>query len=50
VVVHRDSGQPVDFKDACFTRGVTLGYDARAHADATQSVKALLAAVFKRGE
>jgi dienelactone hydrolase len=50
VVVHRDSGRPVDFKDACFTRGVTLGYDARAHADATQSVKALLAAVFKRGE
>jgi dienelactone hydrolase len=50
VVVHRDSGQPVDFKDACFTRGATLGYDARAHADATQSVKMLLAAVFKRDD
>ena len=50
VVVHRNSGKPVDFKDACFTRGVTLGYDARAHADATQSVKALLATVFKRGD
>jgi dienelactone hydrolase len=50
VVVHRNSGKPVDFNDACFTRGVTLGYDARAHADATQSVKALLATVFKRGD
>jgi dienelactone hydrolase len=50
VVVHRDSGRPVDFKDACFSRGVTLGYDARAHADATRSIKALLAAVFKRSD
>jgi dienelactone hydrolase len=50
VVVHRDSGQPVDFRDACFTRGVTLGYDARAHADATQSVKTLLSTVFKRSD
>jgi hypothetical protein len=37
-------------KDACFSRGVTWDYDARAHADATRSVKALLAAVFKRSD
>jgi dienelactone hydrolase len=47
VVVHRDSGRPVDFKDACFSRGATLGYDAGADADATRSVKALLTSVFK---
>jgi dienelactone hydrolase len=47
VMVHRDNGSPVDFRDACFARGATLGYDARAHADATRSVKALLSSVFK---
>ena len=50
VMVHRDSGRPVDFQDACFTRGATVGYDARAHADATRSVKALLTSVFKLGQ
>lgn len=47
VMVHRDSGRPVDFRDACFTRGATVSYDARAHADSVQSVKALLTSVFK---
>jgi dienelactone hydrolase len=47
VMVHRDSERPVDFTDACFSRGATIGYDARAHADATQLVKALLTSVFK---
>jgi dienelactone hydrolase len=50
VMVQRDSGRPVDFRDACFARGATIGYDAGAHADATRSVKALLTSVFKLGQ
>jgi dienelactone hydrolase len=47
VMVHRDSGRPVNFRDACFTRGATISYDARAYTDAVHSVKALLTSVFK---
>jgi hypothetical protein len=49
VVVQCAIGRPVDCKDACFSRGVMLGYDSRTHVDATRSVKALLATIVKGG-
>jgi hypothetical protein len=46
-MVHPDSERPVDFREACFTRGATVSYDAHADADSAQSVGALLPSVFE---
>ena len=42
VVLNRDTGKPMTFKDACWTRGVTAGYHAEAYVDAKARVKDLL--------
>ena len=41
-VLNRDTGKPMTFKDACWTRGVTAGYHPEAYVDAVARVKELL--------
>jgi dienelactone hydrolase len=41
-VTYRDTGKPAPSSQACLTRGITLGYDARAHQQAIQDVQAFL--------
>lgn len=42
VVLNRDTGRPMTFKDACWTRGVTAGYHPEAYVDSVARVKELL--------
>jgi dienelactone hydrolase len=41
-VLNRDTGKPMTFKDACWTRGVTAGYHPEAYVDSMARVKELL--------
>jgi dienelactone hydrolase len=47
LVVNVESGRPYDRNDPCFERGVTLGYNANAHAEAVKALKEILKTVFK---
>ena len=44
-----DTGKPFSVKDACVTRGATVGYDPTAHAEAVKAVRAFLASTFRLG-
>lgn len=44
VIINLDTGQPFSSMDACVTRGDTLGYDARSHAESVKAVTGLLKA------
>ena len=46
-IVNRETRQPFTFSDPCVQRGETVGYDPRATAAATQSVKEFLASLWK---
>ena len=48
-VVNAETGQPLSYHDACWSRGATVGYDPRAYADALATVKAFLTANFALG-
>jgi dienelactone hydrolase len=48
-IVGRDNGRSFTLEDPCVERGVTVGYDAGAHAQAIKDVKAVLNQVFKLG-
>ncbi|MFQ5899761.1 MAG: dienelactone hydrolase family protein [Candidatus Methylomirabilia bacterium] len=48
-LLNRETGQPLDFNDPCFSRGATVGYNPRAHRQAVQAVKTLLMTTFKLG-
>ena len=41
-VVNAETGVPFKLDDPCMTRGASVGYDARAHAEATKAVKEFL--------
>lgn len=46
-VFHRDTGKPANPKDPCVSRGITLGYNLRAHGQSIEDVKTFLHAAFK---
>jgi dienelactone hydrolase len=46
-IVNAGTDQPFRWSDPCVGRGATVGYDAVATAEATESVKAFLAATFR---
>jgi len=46
-VLNRETGLPLTRNDECLKGGGPPGYDARAHANAVEDVKALLQRVFK---
>ena len=46
-VVNIESGKPFTWEDSCVERGVMVGYDSRAHAEAIKSIDSLLQALFK---
>ena len=45
VVLNGETGRPYTYRDACWTRGVTAGYEPGAYADALAAVKAFLGAL-----
>lgn len=45
--VNLDTGKPFSVKDACVTRGATVGYDPSAHAESVKAVRAFLTSTFK---
>jgi dienelactone hydrolase len=45
-VSHRDTGRPADPGDPCLSRGITQGYNPRAHQQVVQDVKDFLLAIF----
>jgi dienelactone hydrolase len=45
VVLNRETGKPMTYRDACWTRGVTAGYDSTAYANSVAAVKQLLGAL-----
>jgi len=49
-VVNRETGRPAGYDDPCISRGGTVGYHPRAHAEAVKAVKAILTDVFKLGQ
>jgi dienelactone hydrolase len=44
---HRDTGKPANPKDPCISRGITLGYNLRAHEQSIADVKTFLHATFR---
>jgi dienelactone hydrolase len=48
-VVNAETGQPLTYHDPCWGRGVTVGYEPRAYADALASVKAFLKTAIAAG-
>jgi dienelactone hydrolase len=48
-VINTESGKPFTWDDRCVERGVMVGYNAHAHAEAIRAVDGLLRAVFKLG-
>jgi dienelactone hydrolase len=48
-VVNTESGKPFTWDDRCVERGVMVGYNAHAHAEAIKAVAGLLRALFKLG-
>jgi dienelactone hydrolase len=46
-VVNQETRMPFTMNDPCVTRGASIGYDAPAHAAATQAVKKFLASLWK---
>jgi dienelactone hydrolase len=48
VVVNSETGKAMTYRDACWTRGVTTGYEPAASTDAVASVKPLLAGLTRR--
>jgi dienelactone hydrolase len=46
-VINAETGTPFKFDDPCMTRGASIGYDAQAHAAATQAVKEFLRSLWK---
>jgi dienelactone hydrolase len=46
-IMNLDTGKPFTHKDACITRGATVGYHAQSATQALQSVKAFLTDLFK---
>jgi dienelactone hydrolase len=46
-IVNRKTGRSFSFDDPCIERGVSMGYDARAHSQAILDVRSLLEHVFK---
>jgi dienelactone hydrolase len=47
-LVNAQTRQPFTFKGPCVERGVTIGYDAQAAAEARAAVKELVTAVLQR--
>ena len=41
-MINAETGQPLTYHDACWGRGVTVGYEPWAYADALASVKAFV--------
>ena len=41
-MINAETGRPLTYHAACWRRGVTVGYDPRAYADALAGVKAFL--------
>ena len=48
-MVNALTGQPLTYHDPCWGRGVTVGYEPRAYADALASVKAFLTTTIAAG-
>jgi dienelactone hydrolase len=48
VVVNAETGKPMSYRDACWTRGVTTGYQPEAHTASLGAVKAFLAGLVRR--
>ena len=46
-LVNLDTGKPFTQKDACVTRGATVGYDPSAHAEVVKAVREFLTSTFK---
>jgi dienelactone hydrolase len=47
--VNAETGEPWTFDDPCMTRGASIGYNAQAHAAATQAVKEFLTSLWNLG-
>lgn len=45
-IINLDTGQQFTYDDACVDRGATVAYQAAAHAQSVQAIKAFLAATF----
>ena len=48
-LINLDTGKTFSSKDACVTRGATVGYDPSAHADALKAVRLFLTSTFELG-
>jgi len=48
VVLNPETGKPFTYRDPCWSRGVTAGYQPTAYADALGQVKALVGALARR--
>jgi len=48
-MVNAETGQPLTYHDSCWGRGVTVGYEPRAYADALASVKTFLTTTIAAG-
>ena len=48
-IVNAETGEPWNFNDPCMTRGASIGYNAQAHAAATQAVKEFLTSLWNLG-
>jgi len=46
-IFNLETGKPFSRSDTCVTRGATVGYDPRAHAEAVKAVKEFLRSTFK---
>jgi dienelactone hydrolase len=46
-IINTQTGRPFTWDDPCVERGVTVGYDPRAHGEAVKDVKSLLVRIFK---
>jgi dienelactone hydrolase len=46
-IYNADTGKPFTWKDACVTRGASVGFDASAYGEAKKAVKAFLIDTFK---
>ena len=48
-VINSETGQPLSYRDDCWSRGATVGYDPQAYAEALASVKAFLTTTIAAG-
>src|SRR5713101_6198513 len=46
-IVNHQTGRPFSLDDPCIERGATVAYNAKAHSEATKTVKEFLTATFK---